>query len=125
MGEVSRNADLSAVSLDQLIDAASAHVKYWNTTISLLGEFNEGIFLIEQRLWVLDQHMPRPVRAIGAADRQVAIRDRIFFESNQLRDSQPMPEANQEQQPIPFPVRLGGRQEHQELGLGKRFSVFR
>jgi hypothetical protein len=108
-----------------LIDAAAAYVENWNAGLGLLGEFNESVLLIEQRFRVLDQHVPRPVRAIGAADRQVIIRNRIFFESNQLRDSQPMPEANQEQQPIPFPVRLGGRQEHQELGLGKRFSVFR
>jgi hypothetical protein len=60
MSEVRRDTDLGAISFHQLIDAATAHVENWEADLNLLGELNEGIFLIEQRFWVLDQHVPRP-----------------------------------------------------------------
>jgi len=47
MREVRRDADLGAVAFHQLIDAASAHIEYWNATIGLVCEFDEGVFLVE------------------------------------------------------------------------------
>jgi hypothetical protein len=54
MSEVGRDSDLGAVAFHQLIDAAPTHVEYWNATIGLVCEFDEGVFLVEQRLWMLD-----------------------------------------------------------------------
>jgi hypothetical protein len=115
MREMSGDARLGAISLHQLIHAPAADIEDGHAVLGLLGEFNQGIFLVEQGQRMLDQQVLNAVRAIAGADPQVSVRDRISFEGNQVRRPEAVPEADQDHQPIPLSMRLGGCQEHEKF----------